>query len=124
MSTTPGKEGFTLIEIMVAIAIIGTSLLILLDAHYNAMSLFAGARDEALMQAFLERVLGQAEVDLLAGTLEGGGDFGERYPGYSFSYTAQPVDKDQTVPLYEVVVNVKSPNEERSMNLIVFNMAQ
>ena len=124
MKTTSSKEGFTLIEIMVAIAIIGTSLMILLDAHYNAMILFANARDEALMQGFLERVLGQAEVDLLAGNLEGSGDFGERYPGYSFSYTAQPVDKEQTVPLFEIVVNVQGPDEDRSMNLIVFNMAQ
>lgn len=124
MRTTPGKEGFTLIEVMVAIAIIGTSLLILLDAHYNAMSLFADARDEALMQAFLERVLGQAEIDLLAGNLDGSGDFGERYPGYSFSYAAHLINEEETVPLYEVLATVRGPDEERSMNLIVFNMAQ
>jgi len=124
MNTTFGKDGFTLIEIMVAIAIIGTSLLILLDAHYNAMNLFVDAREEALMQGFLEQALGQAEIDLLAGNLEGEGDFGERYPEYAFNYSAELIGEGEAIPLYEAFVSVIGPDEERSMSIVVFNMAQ
>ena len=56
-------RGFTLIEIMAAVAILGTGLLVLLDAHYAALRLFNDAREAVLMQGFLGRTLGQAEVE-------------------------------------------------------------
>lgn len=110
--------GFSLMEIMVALAILATGLLILLDVHYGALRLFNDTREEALMQGFLERVLGQAEMDVVAGKLKGEGDFGKRYPDYSFTYTAQPMG-DKASPLYQVQVTVKGPTDSRSMMTMV-----
>ena len=48
-----GAPGFTLIEILVALALLGVTAAVLLDAHYGAMRLFADTRDEVLMQGFM-----------------------------------------------------------------------
>lgn len=116
--------GFTLIEIMVALAILATSVIILLDAHYGSLSLFSQAQDEALMQACLQQAVGQAEVDVLAGKLSGGGDFGARNPDYSYTYTAELVDATQAVPLYHVKVTVTGPLDEAAMETFVYNITQ
>ena len=127
MKRRPDRAGFTLIEIMVAIAILGMGLLVLLDAHYGALKLFSDTRDEVLMQGFLERVLGQAEISVLAGTLSGSGDFGARFPGYSYGFTASPMGggadaKQPQTPLYQVDATVTGPTDSRSMSMLVYNI--
>lgn len=114
--------GFTLMEIMAAVAILGTGLLVLLDSHYAALRLFNDTREAVLMQGFLERTLGQAEVEVMTNKLEGSGDFGKRYPDYSFSFTAQPLQEEDETPLFLVLVTVKGPGDTRSMEMLVYNL--
>jgi prepilin-type N-terminal cleavage/methylation domain-containing protein len=124
--------GFTLIEVMVALAILGMSAMVLLDAHYNALRLHADTRDQVLSQQFLEEASGQAELLVMAGTLTGTGTFGNQYPGYSYSFTAKATDPQQAFPLYEVVVSVRglatNSDEESSgnttMTMFVYNVGQ
>lgn len=122
MKMPRSDHGFTLVEIMVALAILGGSMMILLDTHYGAMRLFGDAREETLMQQFLDRVLGEAEVEVLAGTLSGSGDFGKRYPDYKYTFEATPSGDDEMVPLYAVTVTVDGPTESRSMEMLVFSV--
>ena len=122
MSERAGKQGFTLIEVMVAVAILGSSLLILLETHYAALKLFNQAREETLMQQFLERAIGEAEVEVLAGNLTGSGDFGKRYPEYKYTFDAAPTGEDEMIPLYDVTVTVDGPTDSRSMMMFVFSV--
>ena len=117
--------GFTLIEILVALVLLGMTAVVLLDAHYGSMRLFTDMRDEVLMQGFLERALGQAEVDVMTGTLTGTGTFGKRYPDYSYSYTAQLLGESDSVPLYTVTASVTGPEDEtQSMTVLVYSTNQ
>jgi prepilin-type N-terminal cleavage/methylation domain-containing protein len=124
--------GFTLIEVMVALAILGVSAMVLLDAHYNALRLHADTRDQVLAQQFLEEAVGQAEVQVMAGTLTGSGTFGKQYPDYSFSFSAQPFGAQQGIPLYEVVVTLtglpsgsdKESSGDAAMTFYVYNLGQ
>lgn len=113
--------GFTLVEIMVAIAIIGTALLVLLDSHYAALNLFNTAREEVIMQSCIERATGEAEVQVLAGQLSGSGDFGKKFPDYSYSFTAQ-VSGQEYVPIYGVTVSVQGPLETKEVQMLVYGM--
>jgi len=116
------EGGFTLIEIMAAVAILGMSLFMLLDAHYAALRLFNDTQEATLLQGFLERALGQAEVEVMMNLREGSGDFGKRYPDYSYSFTAQPVQEEDETPLFLVLVTVTGPTDTRSMEMLVYKL--
>lgn len=126
------SDGFTLIEVMVALAILGMSALVLLDAHFNALRLHTDTRDQILTQQFLEEAMGQAELQVMAGSLSGSGSFGNRYPDYSYSFAAQPAGTQQGLPLYEVVVSVKGPSAgtdaassaENQMTMYIYHVGQ
>ncbi len=94
MSAHRQQAGFTLLEIVAALAILGGALLVLMDMHYGSMRLFDGARQAVIMQSLAERALGRAEMEVAAGKLEGSGDFGKRYPDYSYTFQATPITPD------------------------------
>ena len=118
------QSGFTLIEIMVSLALLGVAVMVLLETHYGAMRLFTDTRDEVMMAGLLNSALGQAEVQVMAGSLGGAGQFGKRYEGYSFTYAAQPFGTLATVPLYNVTVTVTGPEESRTMMMMIYNIGQ
>lgn len=150
MNGRSSQGGFTLPEIIAAMAILGTALLILMDAHYGALRLFADTSDEIFMQGLLERAMGEAEMEVVAGKLEGSGDFGKRYPDYKFSFTAQSLGGDAAggglsgglggggglsgggggssggpqSPMYGLSVTVTGPEDStRMMEMLVFSPA-
>ncbi len=113
-------SGFTLMEVMVAVAILGTALFILLQAHYGALDLYDTARTEALERNLLRHAMGMAEVDLIAGNAGGSGDFGKRYPDYTFRYEATPVSEEAGMALYDIKVQIDGPNGAREMHLLMY----
>jgi prepilin-type N-terminal cleavage/methylation domain-containing protein len=115
-----GAAGFTLIEIMVALAILGTALFVLLEAHYGAMRLFSDAKDQVEVNNLLERALGVAETEVVAGSTSGNGDFGKRYPGFSYSYRADELGDTNQPGFYSVTVILQRPTDAVQMTLLVY----
>ena len=119
-------EGFTLIEIMAALAILGTTLIVLLDSHYKALQLHDETREAMVMDMLVERAMNQAELDVQAGNEEGSGDFGDGYSDYAYSYTATLLENQwetEGVTLYDVAVTVTGLEEEpRTFNMLVYYM--
>ena len=114
------QGGFTLIEVVVALAILGTGMVILLESQYASLMLFDSAQEKATMSIFLESVIGEAERDVLAGNTEGQGDFGGRFPDYSYTFKANQPDADNAPGLYEVVVEVLGPVDSREMKFLTY----
>lgn len=119
-----GRSGFTLVEVMVALAILGTALFVLLDAHYAAMNLYDSAKDSITEQNLMRQAVGMAESDVQAGNLSAGGDFGTRYPDYRYAYDATRVSEEPGVSLYDVSVKVEGPHDTREQHILVFTMAE
>jgi prepilin-type N-terminal cleavage/methylation domain-containing protein len=112
--------GFTLVEVLVALAILGIALFVLLDAHYGALRLLSNARDQDTMRSLLERAVAEAEIEVLAGNLSGSGDFGNRYPQYRYSFDAALAD--ERLAMYHVTVSFTAPeNKTTQMNLLVYD---
>lgn len=116
-------DGFTLMEVMAAVAILGTAMFVLLDAHYTAMRLNEILTEEVNLRQLAETVIAKAEVEVLAGQLTDAGDFGPRYEGYSWSYEALLVGNDPLIPLYGVSASIRGPAEERNYKFMVFSIS-
>ncbi len=115
------QYGFTLIEVLTAVAILGLAVFILMDAHYGAMSLHI-EMDEAAAEAHLmENLLAIAEMGVLNGDMSGSGDFGARYLDYTWSYDAYESGAYDEVLLFTVTATLNHPNRARSMEFLVYN---
>lgn len=113
--------GFTLIEVMAALAILGTALFVLLDAHYAALRMNTMMSEEVSMRQFVESVASWAEVEVSAGNLAGAGDFGKRNPDYTWEFSATQESDDESVLLYSVEAKVTGPSEERLLKFYVYD---
>ncbi|MEK7793302.1 MAG: prepilin-type N-terminal cleavage/methylation domain-containing protein [Candidatus Hydrogenedentota bacterium] len=116
--------GFTLIEIVVALAILGSCLVILLEIHFGAMDLFSSADRTTILRILTQSVVSDSERDVLAGNINGDGDFGRRYEGYGYHYEAAQVDPQNTPGLFEVQVTVTSPDDERKITYYMYDGQQ
>lgn len=137
-----GRAGFTLIEVLTALAVLGTAVFVLMDAHYFALNLFTMTEEEVDFQQLFEEAVAQAELGVYSQLYTDSGDFGARYPGYTYQFEATPVssdysmmdpnesasanslsDQDGTGPgLYEVSVSVNGPDSQsRSLTFYIYD---
>ncbi len=105
--------GFTLIEIMVALAILGTALFMLLETHYSALRLFEKSQDKVREEEMMTRAVGMAELEVRAGNMTGSFDMGKRYPDWSFTFDATPYS-DNVPTLYRLSVTLIQSNRNIS----------
>ena len=94
-----GNRGFTLLEVMVAVALIAIALTALLGSQSQSVS-FANSSKFETMAALLAQDKMSEIVLREGGDLSSdSGDFGEDYPGYAWSATVS----DVSIPGEEVL---------------------
>lgn len=106
---------------MAALAILAVAVFILLDAHYSALQLHQTMEEEVSMRQLLESAVSRADLEVRAGNLEDSGDFGKRYPGYTWTFLAEPAGSDEVILLYKVSATVHTPDEERKLDFFVYD---
>jgi len=91
MSKNVSNTGFTLLEVMVAVALIAIALTTLLGSQAQSVSFANSAKFETtaalLAQSKMSEIVMQ-ETTALSG---GSGDFGEDYPGYAWESTVSDI---------------------------------
>ena len=118
--------GFTLVEVLAALAILGGAMFILLNTHYSALRLHEEMASSVLRRELMERVVSDAEFKVLAGTLTESGEFEGRYAGYSWAFNGTPMGGSEEMPLpfYQVQATLRTPDgEEESLNFYVYNIS-
>ena len=76
-----GRAGFTLLEVLVAVAVLALALVSLLGLHVRNLALID--RDQRVTEATLlaRALMTEAEVEAFPAIGRASGDFAERYPG-------------------------------------------
>ena len=127
MPTSPSHSGgFTLVEVLAALAILGGALFILLNTHYGALKLHEEMASAVLRRELMERVVSDAEFKVLSGTLTGAGEFEGRYLGYSWSFNGTPAggSKETPIPYYQVQATLHTPEGlEDTLSFYVFDIS-
>jgi len=122
MSRSSG--GFTLLEVVIALAILAAAVVMLLESHYGTLNLFVDAQDQATAEYIANEAMAAATREVLSGELSGEGDFGPAYDGYGYAFETKLQDEVETPGLYEVTVQVFGPTIEKTVNYLVYNGAQ
>lgn len=113
---THKRAGFTLIEVIIALAILGTGMVVLLESHFGSLMLFSEAQDAALVEILSKQGTALAEVEILTGEDSGSGDFGEAYPDYSYEFSALIIDEYELPGLMEVEFSLYTPTQKEPIN--------
>jgi len=103
-------SGFTLLEVLVAVAIAGMAIVMLLQAHSGSMALYEQCREMVIAQHLMRELISGIEVSGYPGDIETEGK-AEQFPGFSWRLTCKMVGPE--LPgVYEVAVTIKGPVEE------------
>jgi len=122
---TKRNAGFTLIEVLVALSLLGVSMFVLLQTHYNAMSTFADVRDASELEFLTAEAIAAAEVEVLTGETRGSGEFPGTDTELTYSFEATDVDTANLPGLKRVLVTVNRPDKEPHVfELLVFDGTQ
>ena len=116
MSARCLNKGFTLLEVMVALAIIATALVTLLGTHLMSLNLAQKNREQT-MSALLAR---QKMEDVFTTSFNSlgndSGDFGADYPNYEWELS---VEKGDVENLKKVNIAVKYPGGQFELETCV-----
>ena len=113
------EDGFTLLEVMIALALLASSLVILMGAHATAVQMTQEAEDLVTATMLSKDVMTRVELFLEdkgfgENDIEESGDFKQDYPGdfddFSWSYSVHRVDLD--LPNVQGLLNSFGGGEE------------
>ncbi len=81
-SKTQKASGFTLLEVMIATAIIAIALVAALGSQSQSLSLASEAKFATTVAFLAQKKMAELEAEDLEGLMSDSGDFGEDFPGY------------------------------------------
>jgi general secretion pathway protein I len=101
-------SGFTLLEVMVALAVIATVLISVYQLHTQSLSLALETRFHSYAPFLAQQKLAELTSGKVASLESGSGDFGEDYPGVHWELVVEPVESDftKTVPIHLVRIDI------------------
>lgn len=103
--------GFTLLEVLVAVAITGGAIVVLLHAHSASVSLHEKCREMLISQHLIRELISEIEAFGYPGAIDEEQDVSDKYPGFKWRRTCRMVGEDMP-GVYEVIVIIFAPSEE------------
>lgn len=90
MSRNP--EGFTLLEVMIAVAVLTIALAAVLGLQSRSLSLAAESRFHTTSALLAQEKMAEMSVVTMGKLTSDSGDFGNGFPGYAWQVTVQNAD--------------------------------
>ena len=89
------EAGFTLLEVMVAIALMGIALTAVLGSQSQGVSLASEAKFNTTAALLAQGKIAEIELATLEDLISDSGDFGEDFPGYLWEVTVRDIVLDE-----------------------------
>ena len=90
----PGQKGFTLLEVIIAVAIMGASLAILLGAVNRNLVMASQSKNQSIAYALAQQKIGEIEMRGYPQVGQEQGTF-EEFPGFNWYVNVLPYDIEQ-----------------------------
>jgi general secretion pathway protein I len=117
---TRSDKGFTLLEVMVAIAIIAAVLVTLLGTHLMSLNLAQKNRQQAVMSMLARQKMEELFTLSFDSIANDSGDFAPEYPEYEWELSVDKADIDN---LKNVKITISSPEGSFLLETSVANEA-
>jgi general secretion pathway protein I len=82
-----GNRGFTLLEVMIAMAIIAIALVAVLGSQSQSLTLASEAKFNTTAALLAQSKMAEIETESMENLSSDSGDFGEDFPNYHWEYT-------------------------------------
>jgi general secretion pathway protein I len=109
MNTHRPKNGFTLLEIMAALAIVATALVALLGTHLTSLNLAYQQKEQTLAAMLAQQKMGEFRTIPFDELASDSGDFAPDHPEIKWETEVSEADIDN---LKEVKVIIKMPDSD------------
>ena len=132
MAVSSRNKGFTFLEILVALAIMGSAFTVLLAAHASASRQAASANRLMVATLLARQTLTETEVDGPSDLGGDSGDFGEEFAAYTWEREVSPISLPldtgfafTTEDIREVTIRVSwmERGETRSTEIVYYASA-
>lgn len=90
-SKVPHNSGFTLLEVMIAVAIIAIALTTLLGSQSQSVAIANSAKFETMAALLAQSKMSELTVMETGTLISDRGDFGADYPGYEWEATVSDI---------------------------------
>jgi len=116
------KNGFTLLEVMIAMAILATTLVVVFQSQSQSISMANSARFETTAALLAQSKLAEIEAANSKDVTSDSGDFGDDFSDYSWQVDVTETDFEQLKKFEVKVVNEKMKSNN-SYRLVLYRFA-
>jgi len=113
------SEGFTLLEVMIAISILAIAMVVILGLRNRAIDLNGYARDLTTASLLAQSKMGEWELKGFPDTGETSGEFGKENPDFKWQVIVTPTPFDDLREL-EVIVSWKRGIRDETLDLTTY----
>ncbi len=101
-----GNKGFTLLEVMISVAIIAIALTVLLGSQSQSLALANESKFGTTAALLAQKKMAELELSGFQDILDYQGDFGEEYPGYQWKLEVRDFNSEEFENLAEKLLRV------------------
>jgi general secretion pathway protein I len=117
-----GLSGFTLLEVMIAMAILAVSLVTVYQSQSQSISMASGARFLTTASLLAQSRMAEIDAAVPREVAAGSGDFGEAFPDYGWQVEVGDVEESQFLKKIALTVTNSRMTTRNTYRLILYKV--